>query len=355
MAEYRYFTVDLLTGNPVMELPQYGVSMDKQMSAAGSYTGFFRLGTGIYNDDLLLAGCVPGQHAIMVQRDGVNIWGGPIWSRTYSAESNTIQINANTFESVFEHIIMSFDVIYQDVDTGTLITSWLNALMTQDSGANNVQLTPNFVTPGVTVPHKTILIPAYEYHLASDFMQEYFGDSDYAYTINLGTGDNPVREMVIQYPTTPSHFSAAFDYPGSISKYWLNENGTRIGIKNVVLGAGSGNQLMKSIATNTAAGMPAWGAVESHPNIGTQSDLDAKAAAMARLRKPPVYELTVELSGDNHGFTGWNDLISVYDFYIQDARFPGGQHFAYVLTGWSLVPGSKSSVETVNLTVQDFS
>lgn len=355
MVQYRYFTVDILTGLPVTELSQYGVTCDKQVSGAGSYSGFLRLDSGIWNDNLILDGTIPGKHAMMVQRDGVNIWGGPIWSRTYGAEGKVLQINANTFESVFDHIIMSFDCIYQAVSQNSIITSWMNSFLTQDSNANNFGFVTTVQTPSGTVPTRTILIPAYEYHMASDFLQEIVGiEGGLDYTIDFGSGDDPTRTIRFIYLNDPSDSGAYFDYPGTISKYWMNEAGVNMAYKNVALGAGSGNGLMKSVDISVPAGWAPWGAVDSYPNIADQGSLDLKSASMARSRKPPVYDPTIQMAG-NHTFTGWNDLGKVVKFRIQDARFPDGKEFAFTLTGWSLTPQTKDTTETLALTLQDTS
>jgi hypothetical protein len=356
MAEYRVFTADILTGNPVMELPQYGMTMDKQVSGAGSYSGFFRLGTGVHRDDTIMQGCTPGQHCIMVQRDGVNIWGGPIWGRTYAAEGSTIQINANTFESVFERIIMSFDVIYQGVGQNAIIADWLTDFLTQDASANDFGFIPQIQTPVAAIPNRTILIPAYEYHPASDFLSEIVGvEGGLDYSIDFTTsGDNPVRTIRFMYLNESPDSGAYFDFPGTVAKYWMNENGSKLAYKRVALGAGSGNQLMKSVNTSVPPTLAPWGAVESYPNIGTQVDLNLKSASMARKRTPPIYEPTVELAGD-HVFTGWNDLGRLIRFRIEDDRFPTGQEFAYTLTGWSLTPSTKEGTEQVQFTLADYS
>ena len=356
MPDYRYFTTDIMTGAVLRELPQYGVYMSKQLSGAGQYTGFFRLDSGVWVDSELLDATVPGECSIMVQRDGINIWGGPIWSRTYSTDGKTIQLSASTFESIFDHIIMGYDCIYQGANQNTIIFNWMNLFLTQTVGgvSNDFHLVTTVQTPVAAIPTRTILIPAYEYHMATDFLQQIIGiDGGLDFSIDFAPlGDVPTRTIRFMYVNEAPMSDLSLEFPGSIDKYWMNEAGARSARRVVALGAGSGNQLMAGFAAGAVAGKPLWGRVESYPNVGVQADLNMKALSLYQKSVPPVYEPTVELRGDDHGFASWNDLGKQMTMFIQDARFPNGQQFTFNLTGWALTPEGKDGVETVQMTLE---
>jgi len=351
MAEYRYYTVDILSRSQVTDIPQYGVTMSKQMSAAGDYTGFFRLDSGIFNDKLLLDGTAPGRYALHVERDGQVIWGGPIWGRTYSAEDQAVQINASTYESVFERTLMSNDVIYQGMSPNAIMTDWWPKFQT-DLGINPAFMGISLSADPVGTPVRTILIPSYEYHMHSDFLAEVIGnDGGYDYSINVSS----TLDFAFFYANQASASTTEFlEFPGNIQRYWVNEAGSKLAMTNIALGAGSGNQLMKSInSANSLAGWPAWAAVQSFPNIGDQATLDVKAASMAAKSKSPVYEITVNLISE-HNFKSWDSIGRVIiPLEVRDPRFPSGQRFDHLLTGWSLTPENKSGVEELSLVLED--
>lgn len=354
MPTYRYFTVDVLTGTPAAELTQYGVTCNKQLSGVGSYSGFARLGAGTSAEDTaLIDGTQPGLHALMVQRDGVNIWGGPIWSRTYAAQGQTVQLNASTFESVFDHLIMTNNQVYQGVAQHTILASWLTALMAQVGC--NFNFVQDITFDGTF--NRTILIPAYEYHFASDLLNQLTGaQNGIYYNIDLGaSGDNPTRTFKARCGFDPTHYAdsgAYYDYPGTIAKYWMNEQGIRTAKTNVALGAGTGNQLLAAGATNTGmTAYPAWAAVESFPDIGETVGLTAKAVSMAAARKPPIYNPTYQLNTAS-GFDGWNRLGELFTVRMQDVRFPNGLELQSRMTGWALTPQTKDGVEQIQFTLE---
>lgn len=99
---YRYFTRDLLTGDPLGEFPFTGVSFGRALKAAGPFTGSLAnleelAPMDFYNHT------TPGNTALYVVRDGKSVWGGIIWSREYDTDSKEIQISASEFPSYFHH------------------------------------------------------------------------------------------------------------------------------------------------------------------------------------------------------------------------------------------------------------
>lgn len=106
MPDYRYLSVDILTNEILEELPLYGVSATKQLNKAGSGTASYKLDTGVYDDPSLLAATRPGKNALIIERDSVPIWGGPIWSRTYQSQSKSISLTMQTFESIFNQVVL---------------------------------------------------------------------------------------------------------------------------------------------------------------------------------------------------------------------------------------------------------
>lgn len=354
MPTYRYLTVDVLDGTDVQEIPQHDVYMDKSLSAPGSYAGSFALKSDVFKDNILLASTLPMSRAMLVQRDGVNIWSGPIMGRTYSSQDQTVQIQAQTFESVFERIIMDFDCIYEDQSQNYIVNDWLTQIASQFFGKTDFGFIPSLQTP-TTATYRTILIPAYEYHFASELLAPMVGVADgIDYTVNLATtGDMPARTFRMMFAADTLDSLAHFDYPGTIAKYWVTENGTRIARRNVALGAGSGNNLLASAVTSPSlSAYPFWGAVESFPEIADFDMLNMKALTMSTLRRPPVYEPLFELR-ESAMFTGWNDLGKFITVEVRDPRFPSGQVFRQRLKGWSLSPGSKTSTETIQLTLDN--
>jgi hypothetical protein len=101
-AEYRYYTVDLLTNNVIAEIPFTGVSYSRALSKAGSFSGDIPMidATSSFN---LYETTMPGKTALYVLRNGVCVWGGIIWSRSYSPANKTLTIDGQEFISYLYH------------------------------------------------------------------------------------------------------------------------------------------------------------------------------------------------------------------------------------------------------------
>ena len=101
-AEYRYYTVDLLTNNVIAEIPFTSVSYERALSKAGSFSGTIPMieATASYN---LYETTMPGKTALYVLRNGVCVWGGIIWSRSYSPSSKTLNVDGQEFISYLYH------------------------------------------------------------------------------------------------------------------------------------------------------------------------------------------------------------------------------------------------------------
>ena len=99
---YRYLFVDLLTNEIIAELPLTGVSFTQQLNQAGAFDGHLLL-SGIntfeFNVD---ASTTPARNAIYVDRNGILVWGGIIWARTYNSSSQTLSLSAREMISYFE-------------------------------------------------------------------------------------------------------------------------------------------------------------------------------------------------------------------------------------------------------------
>lgn len=99
---YRYFTADLLTNQVFGEIPFKGVSYERALKGAGAFSGSIGITPetaklGVYDFTL------PGKTALYVVRNGVCVWGGIIWGRTYNVVTKALSVNASEFTSYLYH------------------------------------------------------------------------------------------------------------------------------------------------------------------------------------------------------------------------------------------------------------
>ena len=356
---YRYYTADLLTGTVISEMPFYGVFCSKKINEAGSFTGSFKLNSGMHDDQSLLDGSIPGRTCIYVERDGSLVWGGILWARTYASESKAIQVAGQTFESYFDHVCIDANFIQQDVEQTTILTNLVNLLQGQ-SGNNIGLLLGSMPTTGVV---RTVLIPGYEYHFAQDVISQLIGvDNGLEMTIDIaatGTIDHPSRTIRVGYPKLGSAVTTSglyYDYPGNITNFWWSESGSRGAVKAVALGHGDGFNKVRAQAVDgnkLGAGWPAWWIVNAHANI---ADIDEIAAAARKdLEKyaipysRPTFEFTADVGAT---FNSWNNLGDEVMIRIEDPRFPGGKIVQSRMIGWELTPSQSESPEVIKIVIE---
>lgn len=99
---YRYYTVDLLTNRIISEIPFREVSYERALKGAGSFTGKIPIieATSSFN---IYTSTFPGNTALYIVRDGICVWGGIVWSRSYNLVERALVVNASEFTSYFYH------------------------------------------------------------------------------------------------------------------------------------------------------------------------------------------------------------------------------------------------------------
>lgn len=103
--DYRYFVCDLKTNELLAEVPFRGVSYSRSLNEAGTFTGDIAVTEDTLNLDLYTT-TLPGKTALYVVRNGICVWGGIVWSRTYSLIDKVLSVSASEFTSYFSHRVI---------------------------------------------------------------------------------------------------------------------------------------------------------------------------------------------------------------------------------------------------------
>jgi hypothetical protein len=95
---YKYYTVDLVSNELIGEIPLEDVSYEKALKQAGAFDGKITVSDQTENLNLYNV-TMPGRTALFVVRDGVCVWGGIIWSRSYDLVGRSLTVSASEFTS----------------------------------------------------------------------------------------------------------------------------------------------------------------------------------------------------------------------------------------------------------------
>jgi hypothetical protein len=91
-----------VTNQILAEIPFKGVSYERVLTGAGTFSA--NIVSSPETASLsLYESTMPGRTGIYAVRDGVCVWGGIIWSRSYNVNERVLEISASEFTSYFHH------------------------------------------------------------------------------------------------------------------------------------------------------------------------------------------------------------------------------------------------------------
>lgn len=356
MADIVYVFGDILTGAIIQEISLQGVSMTRNFGG-GDFRGTFNYDqTGKSNEDLDAATKV-GRCYVICLRESTPIWGGIVWTNTYQSQSKTAQLYCKSFEHYPERRNLLEDFVRVDIEQRNIFLD-LWELMQGDPNSIQVSLPASFTPSVVLKSIEALGDERKNFRQLMDTIAD--GEDGFDWTIDITESGGQFNKVLrIGYPTLgalPGHGTVTFDYPGSITNYWLNETMGSSATHILGIGAGEGSLMLKSQVTHTDlldGGFPRYDLIRSHKDISLQANLDQITSAEARVYKAPMGIYTVETKADISPMFGEYGLGDVVLLSINDPKHPNGVEFQTRLFGWEYYPPSDDSVEMVRLTVEE--
>jgi hypothetical protein len=111
-AKYEYYVVDIVTNKVLAQIPFQDVTFERTLKGSGSFDGMVPVNPQTMKLDLYNS-LLPGKSALYVLRDGVCVWGGIIWGRTYDLFGRTLSISGSEFTSYLKHRVIWKTYSYQ--------------------------------------------------------------------------------------------------------------------------------------------------------------------------------------------------------------------------------------------------
>jgi hypothetical protein len=357
---YRYLIADLLTNEIIAELPFTGVSFTQQLNQAGTFTGHILL-SGInayeYNVD---AATQPSRNALYVDRNGILVWGGIIWNRTYASQGQVLQITAREFESYFEKRLISTTTSYNNTDQLVIVRNLIDAAQAVASG--DIGVITNSETSGILIDR---VYYAYELKQVYQAIQDLSRQDD-GFDFNISVDydaitNEPLKTLVLGYPRTGHQDTGVgdldtpvFNLPaGNIVEYEYPEDGSITVNTLYVIGAGSNEGKLTSLAqdsTSLTAGFPVLEGQANYSDITDQAVLNelSLGQVLALATPPPIIKIVVPAYIDPE--FGTYEIGDDARLIITDPRFPEGFDSIYRIVGFNVEPG-EDGPERVTITL----
>jgi len=363
MVQYRYLFADLLTNKIQAELPLTDVNFSQALNSGGALQGTLLLSGMKAAQDAMVA-TVPGRSAIYVDRDGVLVWGGVIWNRSYSSTSQRLTLSAGEFETYFNRRRIVANASFYNVDQLTIAQSLINTAQAATNGNIGVIVPTNI--SGKTVlrvfygyEQKTVLSALQDLAKAGDGTTSSSG-FDFSIDCAYDASMTPTKTLNLGYPrlgtvySTSSLLVPVFEFPaGNVLEYEYPEDGSLVANTIYATGAGSNEgKLIYSAANNTllGAGWPLLEDSASYSDIIDATVIQNLASAqVAAVAYPPtVLKIIAKPSVDP--ILGSYKVGDDARIRIVDDRFPNGLDTTYRIVALNVTPG-ETGPERVTLTL----
>lgn len=378
MATYRYLTTDLLTNTVIAELPLTGVTWSQALNDAGSFSGHMMLSDsritnvlGTYNSSnefTLDYVTTPSKTGLYVERDGVIVWGGIIWSRQYDSTSQTMSLGAREFESYLQRRRFSETKAWvTGTDQSTIVKYLLDSMNSAPYG--DIGISTSAVTAmGQVIPNVFV---AYDYQKSVIFdvirqLSQQAAPYGFDFSINCAydINKNITRTFNVFYPRKGLGVSANYnnpmlEFPSVMSKYSYPEDGTNL--TNRLFGFGAGSSEGQYISTvqqpsSFAEGFPLLEDTYSYTQVPDPRMVDALTAGQVAARSVPVVVLsaswfptvdpvTNEPVSPNIGDFALGDFFRIR---ITDDRFPQTLDTALRLSKFDVAVGDNGTAEVIS-------
>lgn len=353
MASVTYTFGDILTGAIIADIPMYGVSMARAFGS-GELRGSFQLDQTGQTNDALVSATIPGRCFVACERDGVVLWSGIVWSRTYQSQAKVMQLYCRGYEHYLDKRLIRTDTEFVNVEQMNIFRSLLTQMMVDP---NSIQFSLPDAFPDTNL--KSLSIKASEfktYRSAVDELAD--GEDGFDWYIEpQRQGDVYIKSVRCGYPVLGIQnpdAAVTFDYPGNITNYWKNASMANTGTNIFGVGSGEGSTMLTVEVEHEdllAANHPRYDLDISLKSVNDITRLTSLTLRQAMIRKAPGTIFTVETKGDKEPQAGSYGLGDLARLYMDDPLHynPSLGYFAARIIGWEYVPASNDSVEMTRI------
>lgn len=351
---YTYMFCDLRTDELLAELPLSGVTYSTELNGIGVLRG-----TIPYADETLPLGpdtaSTPGRTAVYVDRDGVIVWGGIVWTREPAGMGK--QIQAAEFLSYYQQryvkTTLSTDTALitntayvpdgQRLFTDQKFIVWSLMQYAHAQTGGSIGIDTNLLTaPGHGI-NRAVSYFGFErpeiYKAIADLAA---ADDGFDFGVEVGwtpaannlppTRYKRARTWFPRRGRTAAESGLVFAKGGpasSILKYDWPENGVAMATEVSGLGDGDGDGKLIKVAQNTdllASGWPLLEAVTSYNGVVDAAQLqgltNAELTARASAQTQPTFEVSADTDPEFGSYSVGDEALFVID---PEPLMPNGQ------------------------------
>lgn len=385
MSVYTYFTTDLMTNEILGEIPLDSVDFSLAISNVGHFSGNAPLGGSELSPLQIIQSTIPRRTALWVDRDGVLVWGGIIWTRTWDSKTKTLALGGNDFMSYFDHRVIKDNLTFDGIEQLLAVRQILQYAMSKPGSWAGLELGTE--TSLSVLPTPFAYIGTEERVINQEIQQLAQRQADPAST-DIEAGFEYITEFYydeigkphvrlrLGYPdlgaeVTDNLFEFQLYHSDNILDYTWPEDGTITANDVIARGAGTQSQTDPTAANTTATaeavqaddsgvptfittGEPLLEMVSNYQNISDLGILHEKAVSDLSAHQGLVTIPTINVHGAKDPIFGSYTYGDVVRLRIMDERFPDpGIDLSMRIVGMEVKPRDKGNadIETVAITL----
>lgn len=149
MGNYRYLLGDILTGEINAELPFTSASFSHILNAPGAFSGTMSLQQPDKVCTIVQESLNLGRSTMYVERDGVIVWGGILWTEAIDFDQLTYTVSGEGWHSYFRRQVLDEDLTYTATEQASIAKGLIDWAQARAGGDIGVE-TATAIATGVT-------------------------------------------------------------------------------------------------------------------------------------------------------------------------------------------------------------
>ncbi len=298
-------------------MPFSSVSFSDILNAPGS----FQASIGLRHPKATRANLDPGRTALFVERDGVILWGGILWSAQADVEKAEVELRGAGFWSYFRHRFLRVTKTYAATDQLAIAQDLLDWAQGETGG--DIGMSIGTETSGVDrdrtyYDYERVNIAQAVEHLAA--VENGF---DFAVEVAYDSGGNITKTFLPSYPMRGRDTTIVLELGTNMAGLSQEIDASSQANRIDGIGAGDGPTMLIVTSTDTSA-VPPYPLLEdvvTYKDISGSATLTAHTDAAVAARALPVETLpTVARAGPDTGLgsfiTGDEITVRGHDGYL---------------------------------------
>lgn len=291
MAGYRHLVADLLTGTIREEIPFSTVKYSHVLNRPGAFAATLPL----RHPKATRANLDPGRTAIYVERNGVIVWGGILWTAKASVDSSTVDVGGEGFWSYFRRRLIRTTKAYAAADQCFIARDLVTYAQAQAGGDMGVVVGAE--TSGVLRDRTYWHYERKNIGEAVEQLAAVQGGFDFNIDVSYVAGVI-TKTLQVQYPRRGRATATVFELGSNIEGLDQEIDATRQA--NIIdgLGAGEGDDMLITTVSDLslAPPYPLLEDVVTYKDVSVATTLQLASLAQLVARSTPVERLPTLLA-----------------------------------------------------------